>query len=966
MAASKLARLRALFEEVKDRPAAERAAAIDRAVSGSEDGDALRRDLGRLLVAYDEDSSVLERPAYELAGLTDESTEDVAGRTIGPYTIEALLGRGGMGVVYRARSEAPKRSVALKVVRGGLDAERAARLEREARLLADLAHPGIVPLFDQGRTADGAPWFAMELVDGVPLDRFVRDGDVAREERLRLFLELAEAVEHAHRKGVIHRDLKPANVLVVGEPSASDGDGSPGGAAHLRVLDFGLAARTTGLELTLSTRLTEPGRLLGTLAYMSPEQARSEEVDQRTDVYALGVILYELLTDARPVDVEGSWIVEAMERIAESSPRPPRAVDPSIDRDLEIVTTTALEKDPARRYQSVAALADDVRRALAGDPILARPPAALEQLGRTVRRHPTLSATLAALLVLVLVGGTLLAVRELRHARAIDRQRAEAEAIVRFQDRLFAGDETESDPRLADLLDRAAALVDEELAGRPTAEAAVRHTLGRTYDGLGLYDASGPLLERALELRTARLGPTAEETRGTRRAWAIHLLRRGAPLESAEAFARLEADARAVAGEERREWYELRAGRATGLRYGARLDEAEEEYRVAIEGLRRTAGEDDEETLLAVDGLISTLRLKGETEEAETLLRDLLPRARRAMGDDADITQAAVSNLTRFLQMRGRLDEAEALQVEVLAQREESLGPDHPLTLTAMNNLSSIRYNAGRFAEAAATMKGLVEKKEALLGRDHPTTLTSLGNLAVMRAAAGRHGEALELLDEVLERQTAKFGAEGYVTLGTRNVRAQVLIQAGRVDEGLAAARESADLSLRVLGGAHPDTQLAWSNLGAQLRNLERIDEAVVVLEKTVELCDDAQGPRSSEAQWARYNLAVTLRKAGRVDDSLARWRELLAIPDDERTESRGFPHLLRVGFGNTLHELGRHEEAVRELEAGLEGMKRLYGASHPRTVEAAKSAVLAYEALGRDEEAARLRAFVERGGLDE
>lgn len=966
MAPSRLSRLRALFDQLKDRPPAERDGEIRRACA---DDVELERDLRRLLSAHDQDSSVLERPAYELAGLSDGPADRVAaesiGRRVGPYTIEGVLGRGGMGVVYRATSDAPRRAVALKVVRGRLDDERSARLEREARLLADLAHPGIVPLFDSGRTDDGAPWFAMELVLGVPLDRFTREHALPRDERLRLFLELAEAVAHAHRKGIIHRDLKPANVLVC-EAARTGDSASDSRAAHLRVLDFGLAARTSGLELTLSTRLTEPGRLLGTLAYMSPEQARSEDVDQRTDVYALGVILYELLTDARPVDVTGSWIVEAMERIAEAEPRAPRTLDPSIGRDLATVAMVALAKDPNERYQSVAALAEDVRRTIDGAPILVRPPGPLQQLGRAIERHRATSAALAALLVLFVAAGAAFAARERAHVAALTDETNEAEAIVRFQDRLFESEADGADPKLEALLDRAASLVDSSFPERPLVAATVRHTLGRTYDALGLYDAAAPQLERSLSARVERLGDRHPESRATLNAWAMHLLRRGEAPESADAFAKLEADERAVAGGEAIEVFVARSGRATALRYAARLDEAEALYRSALEGLVAIAGPDATPALEATDGLISTLRLKGATAEAEELLRDLLPRARRVLGEDAPLTEAAVSNLSRFLQMRGRLDEADALQSEVLERRRALLGEDHPMVLTALNNLASIRYGAGKFAEAARTLEDVAARKEAAIGRHHPSTLMSLANLCVMYSAAGRHDDAIRLIEEVLAEQAEALGEESYVTIGTRNARAQILLAAGKADEGIAAAREAAELSLRVLGGAHRDTQLAWSNLGAQLRNLERLDEAIEVLERTVLLCDDAQGMASTEAQWSRYNLAVTLRKAGRRDESMARWDELRAIPEHERTQERGFGHLLRIGYGNTLLELDRADEAEVELAAGLEGLKAIYGAPHPRTLEAARSLERAYRALGREEEAELVRAFIDGGAIDE
>ncbi len=320
---------------------------------------------------------------------------------IGAYEVVRVLGEGAMGVVYEALQPSPRRRVAVKVLRGALgDARATERFEREAAVLARLSHPGIAVIHEAGRGADGRAFLALELVEGLTLLDHARERGLGRRARVELLRAVCAAVQHAHARGVVHRDLKPSNVLV-------DGAGQP------KVLDFGLA-RLADAAGVAGARATLSGTVLGTPAYMSPEQARGASAGPASDVYALGVMLHELVTGALPIDVAGRPLVEAARRVCEQTPRRPSRLVPGLERELEAVLLRCLEKDPARRYADAGALGDELGNWLDGRPVLARPPSATRRLAGLVRRHRAgVAAGTVAWLAVCLAGFALLFPAEL-------------------------------------------------------------------------------------------------------------------------------------------------------------------------------------------------------------------------------------------------------------------------------------------------------------------------------------------------------------------------------------------------------------------------------------------------------------------------------------------------------------------------------------------------------------------------
>jgi serine/threonine protein kinase len=401
---------------------------------------ALQKEVEDLVVAAEQGASFLETSLLA-APPRPRPTSSELPRMIGPYRVIRELGRGGMGIVYEAEQSLPRRRVALKLVDSGPGSELASArlLGHEPRILGRLNHPSVATIYDADYTADGQSYFVMELIEGERLDRYVQKHNIPRRERLKLFCKVCDAIQYAHTKSVIHLDLKPSNILVLApkDPKTQE--------PQIKVVDFGVAA-ITGSDTTHTTRPSDTGGVQGTLAYMSPEQRRGEQdlVDGRSDVYALGVILFKLMTDELPYPVEGLPIPEAWRILAEQPPRRPRSVDPSIPRDVETIIRTAAADEPARRYQSVAELAGDVRRYLTDLPITARQPSKFYEWAKFAKRNKGLVGTLAAVLVGLITTSVGTYAGLLRAREAEERARVEANARRELTELLMAGEETQS------------------------------------------------------------------------------------------------------------------------------------------------------------------------------------------------------------------------------------------------------------------------------------------------------------------------------------------------------------------------------------------------------------------------------------------------------------------------------------------------------------------------------------------
>ena len=646
------------------------------------------------------------------------------GAEIGPYRLAREIGQGGFGVVWLAEQLAPiRRHVALKVLKAGLDTrEVVARFEAERQALALMDHPGIARVYDGGATERGRPWFAMELVDGVPITSYCERRDLGTDERLRLFADVCRAVQHAHQKGVIHRDLKPSNVLV------AEVDGRP----QPKVIDFGIA-KAVDRRLTEETFLTRDGQVVGTPAYMSPEQIDDRsDVDTRADVYALGVMLYELLSGTTPfgdTTARTAGFAEVARMIREVDPPKPstrlrrggtRSTSVTSRRvrgDLDWIVMRCLEKDRERRYDSASVLANEVDRHLRGEPVLAGPPGLRYRMGKLARRHAG-ALGFAAALFLVLALGVVEATRQAHRARAAELRAAEdarrarvelerSREIAAFMEHLLLS----LDPAYARGRDPALLLevlqnAVSDLESRqlvPEVEASLRRIVGGAYFELARAEQAAAHLGRALELREAALGPE-------------HL----ATLQSLDEL-------------------------GGALVLAGRAAEAEPLLRRAWEGRLRTLGPRHEDTLLSLSNLAFALHRLRRLDEAERLLRELEEVRLEELGERDERTILAISNLAAVLEDQGELAEAHERYARALDLGVEVAGEDAPDTLKAMTNLASTAEQLGDLEQAEDLLRGALEIKERVLPEGHPSTLVGMSNLAQLCADTGRLDEAEEL-----------------------------------------------------------------------------------------------------------------------------------------------------------------------------------------------------------------------------
>jgi len=796
----------------------------------------------------------------------DASVEDDL-RRIGPYAIRQKLGEGGMGEVWLAEQTEPiRRTVALKVIKQGMDTKQVVlRFEAERQALALMNHPAIARVFDAGATERGRPYFVMEYVKGVPITEYCDAHQLSTRERLELFIRACEGVQHAHQKAVIHRDLKPSNILV------TDVDGRP----QPKVIDFGVA-KATASRLTERTMFTELGQLIGTPEYMSPEQAdlTAEDVDTRTDVYAMGVILYELLVGALPFDprelrkagFDGirrlirevdpptpstrlTSLHERVERIASNRRSRPEQLRRVLQGDLDWIVMKSLEKDRNRRYETANGLAADIRRHLADEPVVARPPGAVYRTRKLIRRNKAAFGALAMVFVTLVVAVTATSWGMFRAVRA-ERRAAQEAAIARevndfLNDDLLAvvAPSAEKgrgkDVRMREVLDVAAQRIEEDAATRerfaamPAVEAAIRTTLGRTYQRLGEYDAAEPHLRRALEIRTEHPG---EE----RLALAASLADLG---ELAEAQGRYESS----------EGYWQQALKIRAASWAAK----------------------DSTDIYWMTNLARVIGKQGRSAEAEPLLVRALELERTRLGEAHYQTLGTMGTLANLYQELGRNEEAEALQVEALEIRKRHYGEEDVSTMQSMNNLANVYASQGRLDEAMPLYERALELKRKVLGAEHPSTLNTLNNLAEVQEVRGNYAEAETAHRAVIEARTRALGPEHPATLRSKTRLAHVLTKLGRLDEAEPLARQVTETYRSTLGADHPYTIEVEDVTALILLARGRTAEAERLLRRLRQTLAEKYADDVYTVTLVGAHLGLALARLDRREDAEAMWDEI-------------------------------------------------------------------------------------------
>jgi tetratricopeptide (TPR) repeat protein len=736
------------------------------------------------------------------------------------YHLLEELGSGGMGVVYLAEQTEPvRRRVALKIIKLGMDTRQVvARFEMERQALAVMDHPNIARVFDAGATETGRPYFVMELVRGLPITDYCDRHKLPARERLALFGGVCQAVQHAHQKGVIHRDLKPSNILV------EVGDGRP----VPKIIDFGIAKATDNVAAG-RTLFTEKGQMIGTPEYMSPEQAEMSalDVDTRTDIYSLGVVLYELLTGVLPFDprkLREAGLAEIQRVIRETEP--PRAstrlstleetsAEIAVNRgtdarslvkllqgDLDWITMKAMAKDRTHRYSSASELGADIDRYLAHEPVSAGPPGAMYKLRKYVGRHRwgvTAAAVVAAAVLLGSVGTTIGLVRAVRAEKRAVEEAATSKQVSDFLVELFQvsdpGQARGSSVTAREILDRGAAKVEKDLAGQPAVQGRLMETMGIVFRSLGLYPQAQAMLEKGLGVLRGIYGE-----RHAFVADALHNLgvvqADQSRLDEAGALFRQALDIRtALLGPDAAETARSLNSLAVILWSQGKFAEAEPLFERSLFVKEKTLGPDD-------PGLASTLVNLGvlkhslqEFGEAEAYFKRALAISEKALGADHPDLATILNDLGALYEDQGRRDEAEPVYARALAIYEKALGPDHPDVGIAVHNLANLYRNSGKPEKAEPLYLRSLAIWEKALGQDHPYVAKSLRERAVMYLGQGRYSEAEPLFLrslKIFDRSPDDQRDEIVVTLAQYIL---LLQQAGRAAQ--AAPYEARLMSLR-------------------------------------------------------------------------------------------------------------------------------------------------------------------------
>ena len=726
--------------------------------------------------------------------------------SIGPYRIVGVLGQGGMGTVYEAAETGPvRRHVALKVVRPGFGTEEIkARFDAERQALALMDHAGIAKVLQAGETPGGDPYFAMELVKGLPLLEYCDSRRLSTHERLEIFASVCHAVHHAHQKGVIHRDIKPTNILV------TEQDGKP----VPKVIDFGIA-KALGLRLTDHTLHTAIGAPIGTVAYMSPEQAESSgiDVDTRTDIYSLGVVLYQLLVGSLPVEPSAQAIHAFIYRLASrttSAPRPSvrytqlgvgqkmiaeaRKTDPdnlarALSGDLDWIVMKALEPDRNRRYDTAHSLSQDIERYLAHEPVTARPPTFSYRAGKFVRRHRAAVAAGAIASLALVVGAvftTMSLVRVTRAERVAAGEAAAATRVTDFLVELFAvsdpGESRGNNITARELLDRGARRSITDLGNDPRLQGRMMHTIGTAYHSLGLYDVARDQLKAALSARERALGanhPAVAET-------------------------------------------ELALGHAFASH--GELDSAESHYQRALRIYESANVEERDGTGDALGALGSLRWQQARYPEAETLYRRAIEVA--TASSDSALLARGLSGLGMTYWAMQRLAEAQPLMQRSLALEEQRLGSDHPQIASLMNNLGALSWSQGKYEDAARLYERTRVIFERTLDSMHPNMASILNNLGETYWKLGRRREAEPLLRRALLIKEARLTKDNPGIATTLNGLAGVLRDDGKTAEAETGYRRALAIREKAYGRSHPDVGETVRDYAQLLRSSGREREA--------------------------------------------------------------------------------------------------------------------------------------------
>ena len=892
----------------------------------------LRTQLDAMLGIDDDTRVALDEPAVgrldaaAAAALASARVEAEAPPPdhVGPYTIVGVLGQGGMGTVYEAEQDNPRRRVALKVIRSDcVTAELLQRFERETLILGWLNHPGIAQIYEAGTASVGertVPYMAMELVRGTPITEYARAKKLDASARLELLVRVGEAAHYAHQQGVVHRDIKPANVLV-------DGEGQP------KILDFGVA-RSTDPDAHLATLQTSAGAVVGTLAYMSPEQVMgsSAQIDARADVYGLGALAYELLGGQRVFDLRDKPIHEAATIILRTEPTSLGQVVKGLRGDIETIVTKALEKEPDRRYATAADLVEDIRRHLRSEPIRARPPTTLYQLRKYARRNRAVVVGLTGIALALGVGLVVSLTQyfkaearrvELDDALADSREAVkEAESATVFLSDTLAKaspDESTGDLTVRTLLERAAPDVDAAFKDSPRVASRLHQTISRAFEGLGVMAPYAHHAGRAHETHIAAYGPHDPRTLRAQAVRGEALTRIGKVEEAESLLASGLSAAKQHLGDAHGVTTALRIASGKHWKTRGEFAKAREHLDAALAATEtQPDGELKEATrtsILAVLGIV--LARVGELDAAERAFTSVLALRTKVKGPAHPLTMEAQYNLATVYSMQGRTEDVLAIDQKILAMRRERLGEDHLSTFTSMHAVGQSLAALGRTEEALPYLEGAATGLAKHRGPEHLNTMVTLGELANAKQALGHTEEARTIYEALATTSAKALGPNHWLTLGVRDAQASILRDEGRHAEALKIHEDIIARAGASMGTRAQVTTTARAGAVLALIGVERYQDALERGRMLVQDMEQAGVLGTSVG----YELLVALARLrwteGSTYDPAAglSWAE--RATDHARADARAW-----VERAELLVVLKRLEKAVAVLEEGAKAIK--------------------------------------------
>ncbi|MCH9649263.1 MAG: tetratricopeptide repeat protein [Deltaproteobacteria bacterium] len=933
----------AIFHKALEIPFDEREPFV-RAACG-EDTDLLEEVLS-LALSHQEAGSFIQQPFADLSpgtvqGLAVEPEEQI--QQLGPYRLLESLGRGGMGSVYRAlrSDEAFEKEVAVKVLRGDLASEDLVRRFRsERQILANLEHPNIAQLLDGGSTSDGRPYLVMELVNGLPLDVYCLRQGLDLDDRLRLFRKVCGAVQLAHQNLIVHRDLKPGNILV-------QEDGEP------KLLDFGIAKllEEQGFQQTLVQ--TGTGLQPMTLAYASPEQIRGQAITTASDVYSLGVLLFQLLTGHMPYDTSGRDLQALAQAICEDSPTRPSAVRDTetstkiptenstesdlpaswirrLTGDLDAILLKALRKEPSRRYSSVEQFSWDLERYLGGLPVAVRDNAFSYRAGKFLRRHRwATTAAVAAAGVALIFFSLLLAQR-----RQTLQERRSAVETAQFLAGLFdSNDPDKSSGRsltALEILDRGAEKLQQGfLDNDPHVRADLLQTVGDAYFKLGALTQARPHREKTLALRRqggrgrgrflgeALLRMGELEHASGRYEEAHDFLSEALPLLEDEAFTDLRTQALAELG--------------TVEQAQGHFEKAEELLRQSLREQQLWLGENGFETAPTLTALGGLFQEKGQLESAETFYNQALDLLRKEHGETHSEVAGALQNMAQVQASLDRFDEAEEGFRRALEIQRHLYDRPHGSLATTLYNFASCLHDKGRFGEAKVLAQESLEIRREVLGRGpHPRIARSLNLLGMIESELGDLQQAEVFLLESLAMGHEIHGQEHSGMVGTMANLARILQTRGRFEEAEAYLRRSLELTEETYGGNHVRVATVLYSLGPVLRKAGKLGEAELTYRRALKILQEQLGTDHSRVATARQNLAVLLLDEGRPGEAETEFRESLRILRQQLGEQHPYVAVTLKSLATALLDLDRGEEAERLARDALDIYAHTHQPNHP------------------------------------